>query len=105
MASQSAAVKQKQTRPEQAAFPTPLASFDHPRALVQRFKRLYEDMATTRRAVGMSAAAGQDNPDIEQGADIPATLEDVYSDFIVLRDPLHEIHGLDALREIGRAHV
>ena len=64
---------------------SPLTASEQSIALVNRFKQLYSHLDTTRAA----CAATSENE---------LLLEQVYSDNIEFRDPLHTIRGLSSLR-------
>lgn len=61
--------------------------------IVERFKRLYQTFETTQKACEPA----------EQLDDERLTLEQVYSQSISFRDPLHEINGLNDLRRYMQA--
>ena len=65
--------------------------------LVNHFKHLYQDSDVTRAACGLQCGSRSATALGE-----PLTLADVYSEKIVLRDPLHEVHGLNDLRSYMR---
>jgi proline dehydrogenase len=80
------------------------AAFDSDKALhvqqmqqaaevVERFKKLYQNFETTQQACESA----------EQLDDERLTLEQVYSQTISFRDPLHEIKGLNDLRRYMQA--
>ena len=61
------------------------ADSESSKAIVMRFKALYENLDATR------AACAETGPD-------KLSLAQVYSDNVEFRDPLHSIHGLSLLR-------